>query len=58
MALITPEQYERSLKNRKPKIFMNGKKVEDYLNNPNIRTVIEAIKRVINGPSILNIRRS
>ena len=44
MALIAPEQYERSLKDRKPRIFMNGKKVEDYLNNPNIRTVIESNK--------------
>src|SRR4030065_2369531 len=44
MALITPEQYEKSLKNRKPRIFMNGKKVEDVFENPNIRTVIEANK--------------
>ncbi len=44
MALITPEQYEESLKKRRPRIYMNGKKVEDYLNNPNIRTVIEANK--------------
>ncbi|MDI6765008.1 MAG: 4-hydroxyphenylacetate 3-hydroxylase N-terminal domain-containing protein, partial [Thermodesulfobacteriota bacterium] len=44
MALITAEQYEESLKKRRPRIFMNGKKVEDYLNNPNIRTVIEANK--------------
>lgn len=36
MALITPEQYEKSLKNRKPRIFMNGKKVEDVFENPNI----------------------
>jgi len=45
MALITAEQYEESLKKRKsPRIFMNGKKVEDVLDNPNIQTVIEANK--------------
>ena len=45
MALITPEQYEESLKKRKsPRIFMNGKKVEDVFDNPNIQTVIEANK--------------
>ncbi len=43
MALITPEQYEESLRKRKPlRIFMNGKKVNDIFDNPNTRTVIEA----------------
>lgn len=34
MALITPEQYEESLKKRKnPRIFMNGKRVQDVFDN-------------------------
>jgi 4-hydroxybutyryl-CoA dehydratase/vinylacetyl-CoA-Delta-isomerase len=44
MALITPERYEESLRKRRPRIFMNGKKVEDVFTNPNIQTVIEANK--------------
>jgi 4-hydroxybutyryl-CoA dehydratase/vinylacetyl-CoA-Delta-isomerase len=45
MALITPEQYEQSLRKRKsPRIFMNGKRVQDVFDNPNIRTVIESNK--------------
>ncbi len=45
MALITPKQYEESLKKRKVlKIFMNGKKIGDIFDNPNTRTVIEANK--------------
>jgi len=45
MALITSQQYAESLRKRKSlRIFMNGKKVEDVFDNPNIRTVIEANK--------------
>lgn len=45
MALITEDQYEQSLKKRKsPRIFMNGKKVQDIFDNPNTRTAIEANK--------------
>ncbi len=44
MALKTPEQFEESLKGRKPRIFMNGKKVENVLENKNTRTVVEANK--------------
>jgi len=45
MALITPEQYEQSLRKRKsPRVFMNGKRVQDVFDNPNIRTVIESNK--------------
>src|SRR4030066_1743864 len=45
MALITPEHYEQSLKKRKsPRIFMNGKRVQDVFQNPNTRTVIESNK--------------
>jgi 4-hydroxybutyryl-CoA dehydratase/vinylacetyl-CoA-Delta-isomerase len=44
MALMTPEQFEESLKSRKPRVFMNGKKVENILANRNTRTVIEANK--------------
>lgn len=45
MALISPEQYEHSLKARKEiNIYMNGKKIKDIFTNPNTRTVIEANK--------------
>lgn len=44
MALMTPEQFEASLKGRKPKVFMNGKRVDSVLENPNTRTVVEANK--------------
>jgi 4-hydroxybutyryl-CoA dehydratase/vinylacetyl-CoA-Delta-isomerase len=44
MALMTPEQFEESLKSLKPRIFMNGKKVESILENRNTRTVVEANK--------------
>jgi 4-hydroxybutyryl-CoA dehydratase / vinylacetyl-CoA-Delta-isomerase len=44
MALMTPEQFEASLKHLKPRVFMNGKQVESILENRNTRTVIEANK--------------
>jgi len=44
MALMTPEQFEESLKKLKPRVFMNGKQVEDILENRNTRTVVEANK--------------
>lgn len=44
MALMTPEQFEESLKDLKPRVFMNGKKVESILENRNTRTVVEANK--------------
>jgi 4-hydroxybutyryl-CoA dehydratase/vinylacetyl-CoA-Delta-isomerase len=44
MGLMTPEQFEQSLKPLKPKVFMNGKSVEDVLENRNTRTVVEANK--------------
>jgi len=44
MALMTPEQFEESLKKLKPKVYMNGKQVEDILENRNTRTVVEANK--------------
>jgi 4-hydroxybutyryl-CoA dehydratase/vinylacetyl-CoA-Delta-isomerase len=44
MALMTPEQFEKSLKNRKPRVFMNGKKVANILENNNTRTVVESNK--------------
>lgn len=42
MALMTPEQFEESLRSLKPRVFMNGKKVESVLENRNTRTVVEA----------------
>ena len=39
MGLTTPEQYENSLKKMKPRVFMNGKKVDSILENKNTRTV-------------------
>jgi 4-hydroxybutyryl-CoA dehydratase/vinylacetyl-CoA-Delta-isomerase len=44
MALMTPEQFEASLAGLKPRVFMNGKKVDNILTNRNTRTVIEANK--------------
>jgi len=44
MALMTPEQFEESLKKLKPRVFMNGKRVESILENKNTRTVVEANK--------------
>ena len=44
MALMTPEQFEESLKALKPRVFMNGKPVASILENRNTRTVVEANK--------------
>ena len=44
MALMTPEQFEESLKKVKPRVFMNGKRIENILENKNTRTVVEANK--------------
>ncbi len=44
MALKTPEEYEAGLRKMKPKIFMNGKRVESVFDNPNTRTVVESNK--------------
>ena len=44
MALMTPEQFQESLKEIKPRVFMNGKKIENILENRNTRTVVEANK--------------
>ena len=44
MALMTPEQFEESLKQMNPRVYMNGKKVENVLDNPNTRTVVESNK--------------
>ena len=44
MALKTPEQFEKSLENVRPRVFMNGKPVENVLENRNTRTVVEANK--------------
>ncbi|MFH0844807.1 MAG: 4-hydroxyphenylacetate 3-hydroxylase N-terminal domain-containing protein, partial [Pseudomonadota bacterium] len=44
MPLMTPAQFEESLKDRKPRVFMNGKRVENILENRNTRTVVESNK--------------
>jgi len=44
MALMTPEQFEESLKKMKPRVYMNGKRVDNVLENPNTRTVVESNK--------------
>ena len=44
MALMTPDQFEESLKDLKPRVIMNGKRVENVLENRNTRTVVEANK--------------
>lgn len=41
---MTPEQFEESLKERKPRVFMNGKRVRNVLENKVTRTVVEANK--------------
>ena len=46
MALMTPEQFEESLKHMNPRVYMNGKKVENVLDNPNTRTVAESNKAI------------
>ena len=43
MALMTPEQFEESLKTVNPRVFMNGEQV-NILENRNTRTVVEANK--------------
>ena len=44
MALMTGQEFEESLRRLKPRVFMNGKKVENILENRNTRTVVEANK--------------
>jgi 4-hydroxybutyryl-CoA dehydratase/vinylacetyl-CoA-Delta-isomerase len=44
MALMTPEQFEASLRGRKLRVYMNGERVEDILKNKNTRTVVESNK--------------
>jgi 4-hydroxybutyryl-CoA dehydratase/vinylacetyl-CoA-Delta-isomerase len=44
MALMTPDQFEESLKKVRPRVFMNGKLVESVLDNPVTRTVVESNK--------------
>ena len=58
MALKTPEQFEESLKKLNPKVFMNGKRVESVLTNPNTKTVVESIRRATLGPWTLVTRIS
>ncbi|MBW1862458.1 MAG: aromatic ring hydroxylase [Deltaproteobacteria bacterium] len=44
MSLMTPEQFEESIKKLKPRVFMNGKRVDNILENKNTRTVVESNK--------------
>ena len=44
MALMSPAQFEESVKDLKPRVFMNGKRVDNIFENRNTRTVIEANK--------------
>lgn len=44
MGLMTPEEFEESLKGRRPRVYMNGTRVEDVLSHPVTRTVVEANK--------------
>jgi 4-hydroxybutyryl-CoA dehydratase/vinylacetyl-CoA-Delta-isomerase len=41
---MTGQEFEESLRRLKPRVFMNGKKVENILENRNTRTVVEANK--------------
>ncbi len=42
MALMTPEEFEGSLKHVKRRVFMNGKRVDNILENRTTQTVVEA----------------
>jgi len=44
MALMTPQQFEESLKGLKPRVFMNGERIASVLTNRNTRTAVEANK--------------
>ncbi len=44
MGLMAPEQFEKSIQALKPRVFMNGRQVDDVLANRNTRTVVEANK--------------
>lgn len=44
MPLMTPEQFEESLKPMRPRVYMNGKRIDNILENPNTRTVVESNK--------------
>ena len=39
---MTPEEFEEGLRHVKPGVFMNGKRVDNILENKNTRTVVEA----------------
>ena len=56
MALMTPEQFEDSLKPLKPRIFMNGKQVENILENK-IGLLVRKLVRKINRFGKRNIDR-
>lgn len=42
--MMRPEAFEESLKGLRPRVYMNGKRVEDILDHPVTRTVVEANK--------------
>lgn len=44
MGLKTPEEFEESIRQLRPNVFMNGKRIENIHENPNTRTVIESNK--------------
>jgi 4-hydroxybutyryl-CoA dehydratase / vinylacetyl-CoA-Delta-isomerase len=44
MGLMTPEQFVETLKPLRPRVFMNGKRIENILEHPVTRTVVEANK--------------
>ena len=39
---MTPEEFEEGLRHVKPRVFMNGKRVDNILENRTTRTVMEA----------------
>jgi 4-hydroxybutyryl-CoA dehydratase/vinylacetyl-CoA-Delta-isomerase len=44
MGLMSPEAFEESLKDLHPKVYMNGRIIDHFLNHPVTRTVVEANK--------------
>lgn len=42
MALRTAEEFVQSIRKMKPRVFMNGKKIENILDNPVTKTVVDS----------------
>ena len=45
MAIKTPQQYMDSVKKLRPRLFIAGKRVENLVEHPNIKPVIDTIAK-------------